>query len=449
MASSAVSLSNIQDALAGASPGSQLYKELMGVVNNPSVLNNPALNASISGALQYPAMPDVTGTLPTGQQATVPYNAPPPADVSNLQLNSTGAPGMLAGAPAGSAATTATPNLVTALQTAASGSSPSASTSVGTPPGGTTLDAGTARTATPSGGISLPGGLGSINTGALLPALFSTGLGLWGMLGSQGAYNDAGNVVNNAETAAGNEVNTAAQGAASGVTGATSTGNALLDQLLHYYNGQTAPYQAAGATAADELNTGIQPGGALNTNLTADEVLKNDPGYQFRLGQGLQGVQAKLAAEGLSDSGAVAKELTQYGQDYASNEFQNAYQRNQENQQNLFSRLAGAAGIGQTGVGQGLTSGEAFGAPQASNTINAANSAGGFNLAGSQYEGNAKATGAGAVAGGKILGAQSQQNFIQQLLAMIPMLFSQGGGSSSIPNPFGLTGSDNPLPSLA
>ncbi len=58
----------------------------------------------------------------------------------------------------------------------------------------------------------------------------------------------------------------------------------------------------------------------------AETVLKT-PGYQFRLNQGEQALQNAKAAQGILGTGATLKAILGYGQDYASNEFQNEWNR--------------------------------------------------------------------------------------------------------------------------
>ena len=52
-----------------------------------------------------------------------------------------------------------------------------------------------------------------------------------------------------------------------------------------------------------------------------------DPGYQFRLSQGEQALQQSAAGKGLLRSGGTLKDILNYGQNYASNEYENAYNR--------------------------------------------------------------------------------------------------------------------------
>src|SRR5947208_7303628 len=58
-----------------------------------------------------------------------------------------------------------------------------------------------------------------------------------------------------------------------------------------------------------------------------DVTEKNDPGYQFRLQQGENALQNSAAAKGTLLNGATGADIQKYGQDYASNEYGNVYNR--------------------------------------------------------------------------------------------------------------------------
>ena len=60
---------------------------------------------------------------------------------------------------------------------------------------------------------------------------------------------------------------------------------------------------------------------------SGQEVLNQDPGYQFRLDQGMKAIQQSAAAKGGLLSGAMLKGTQRFGQGLASQEYQNAYQR--------------------------------------------------------------------------------------------------------------------------
>lgn len=76
---------------------------------------------------------------------------------------------------------------------------------------------------------------------------------------------------------------------------------------------------------------------ALNKMQSGDVMGYMDPSYQFRLGEGLKALDRQAAARGGLISGGALKAAQRYGQDFASQEFGNAY-----------NRLAGLAGVGQT-----------------------------------------------------------------------------------------------------
>lgn len=96
--------------------------------------------------------------------------------------------------------------------------------------------------------------------------------------------------------------------------------------------------------------------GFLTKRFGAEEFQK-DPGYEFRLGEGTKALERAAAARGGFFSGAAGKGLARYGQDYASNEYTNAYNRFTQDQSNMYNRYAGLSGMGQTAAQQvsGLT----------------------------------------------------------------------------------------------
>lgn len=83
-------------------------------------------------------------------------------------------------------------------------------------------------------------------------------------------------------------------------------------------------------------------------DLTDEFRFQQDPGYQFRMGEGQRAVEAGAAARGGVLGGRALKELTRYGQGFASNEYNNAFNRFETDRTNRFNRLASLAGVGQT-----------------------------------------------------------------------------------------------------
>lgn len=115
-----------------------------------------------------------------------------------------------------------------------------------------------------------------------------------------------------------------------------------------------APYQQFGQESTNRLATlmGLRPGadsGALMEQPTLNQ-LQMDPGYAFREQQGMQAVNRSAAANAGLQSGSALKAAQRFGQDMASQEYGNAYNRFMQNRQNQIAMLQG-------GVGTGLTAG--------------------------------------------------------------------------------------------
>ncbi|MGE3681951.1 MAG: tail fiber domain-containing protein [Bdellovibrionales bacterium] len=98
-----------------------------------------------------------------------------------------------------------------------------------------------------------------------------------------------------------------------------------------------------------------------------------DPGYQFRMQEGMKALQNSAAAKGNLNSGATLKALTRYGQDFASNEFTNAYNRFNSDRDRRFNRLSSLAGLGQTANAQVGQAGQNYATAYGNNVTGAAN----------------------------------------------------------------------------
>lgn len=107
------------------------------------------------------------------------------------------------------------------------------------------------------------------------------------------------------------------------------------------------PFRDAGLSVLPQLQSGLAKGGEFNRNFTLADF-QQDPGYQFRMDQGQQALERSAAAGGGLLSGGTGKALQQYGQDYASGEYSNAYNRFNNDQTTRFNRLSALAGTGQT-----------------------------------------------------------------------------------------------------
>ena len=147
---------------------------------------------------------------------------------------------------------------------------------------------------------------------------------------------------------------------------------------------------------------------------------QTDPGYNFRMSEGIKALERSASARGLLQSGGTLKGITQYGQNLASQEYENAFTRYlQEREARLdpyryLTTQGQAAAVGQAAnVGEGLTS---LGNIAAQREVTQGNLASG--MAGNI--GNAIAGVAGAY--GDYAAAQPYQNYLRSITP------SAGGG---------------------
>jgi len=75
---------------------------------------------------------------------------------------------------------------------------------------------------------------------------------------------------------------------------------------------------------------------------------QQDPGYGFRMSEGMKALERSAAARGGLMSGAAMKGIQRFGQDLASQEYQNAFNRYQAERQARLGPLQSLAGVGQT-----------------------------------------------------------------------------------------------------
>jgi hypothetical protein len=103
------------------------------------------------------------------------------------------------------------------------------------------------------------------------------------------------------------------------------------------------PWRQAGMTALNQLVPL-----ATNYQKFGMDQFQQDPGYQFRLNEGLKALDRQAAARGGLISGNAMKAASRYGQDYASNEYTNAFNRYQTERNAQLNPLQSLAGVGQS-----------------------------------------------------------------------------------------------------
>ena len=154
------------------------------------------------------------------------------------------------------------------------------------------------------------------------------------------------------------------------------------------------PFRQAGITSQNQLLTllGLKGGDAASGEYgTAAkpfgmEQFNADPGYAFRLSEGMKALERSAAARGGLLSGSTLKGISRYGQDMGSQEYQNAFNRYQIERNARLNPLQSLMGAGQTAtnqltgaagqLGQGLAQGYGnLGQAQASGYVGAANAA--------------------------------------------------------------------------
>jgi hypothetical protein len=147
--------------------------------------------------------------------------------------------------------------------------------------------------------------------------------------------------------------------------------------------GDLAPWREAGGQAIGQGFSMLQPGYDHTTS----------PGYQFRLDEGLRGVENSAAARGLLQSGGTLKGIERYAEGMAASDFNDH-----------FNRMMSVASGGQ----QAATSGAQLGQQSAQNIGNLLT-----------QQGNAKAS-----------GYMGQANAWSQGMGNLAQIFSGMGGNT-------------------
>ena len=180
-----------------------------------------------------------------------------------------------------------------------------------------------------------------------------------------------------------------------------------------------APFREAGLTAQNKLldYMGLTPGaGGKYAKDFSMQDFQQDPGYAFRISEGMKALDRTAASRGGLLSGATLRGATRYGQDMASQEYTNAFNRYQTNRANQLNPLQSLMGSGQTAANQVGAAGQNY-ANQAGNAyMNAGNARA------SGYVGSANAW-SNALGGGVNYLAQNQ---------MMNQMFPQGGNAAAV-----------------
>jgi hypothetical protein len=261
--------------------------------------------------------------------------------------------------------------------------------------------------------------------------------------------------------------------------GLTGT-NMLLAQLQGPYGsakfGGVPGYDPASGMKDFGGVAGYDPASAMRNFGASD--FQADPGYAFRLSEGMKALDRTAASRGGLLSGATLKGAQRYGSDLASQEYGNAYNRFQANRatqsqeyQNAFNRyqaeraakeqgfgnafnrfqaersntlapLQSLAGVGQSATQQAQQASQnyatgATGALANFATAQGSNIIGAGNARASGYMGGANALSSGV---GQGLNFYQNQNLVNQLQANRNV--GGGGGGYIMPEPYSYGGAD-------
>jgi hypothetical protein len=173
-----------------------------------------------------------------------------------------------------------------------------------------------------------------------------------------------------------------------------------------------APFREAGLRALPELEA------ASKYTPFGMNQFQADPGYAFRMSEGMKGLERSAAARGGLLSGAALKGIQRYGQDLGSQEYMNAFNRYQTERNARLNPLQSLAGVGQTSTNQLGAAGQSM----ASGVGEAIGAAGQARASG--YMGGASALTQG-------LGSYMNYNQQQNQNALFNQLIGNRGGSPS------------------
>jgi hypothetical protein len=176
-------------------------------------------------------------------------------------------------------------------------------------------------------GTTLTGAAAGAGTGAMLGSVVpgigtAVGAVAGGLIGGAGGYLAGAS----AEDAANAQLSSADQA------------RGAIDKYYQQAAGYQQPYYNLGVQGAQNLANMVSAGKFSTTptaytapNYQAQQFnFQADPGYAWRMAQGTDAIQNSAAARGVGLSDATQKALARYGQNLASNEYQNAYSRFQD-----------------------------------------------------------------------------------------------------------------------
>ena len=159
---------------------------------------------------------------------------------------------------------------------------------------------------------------------------------------------------------------------------AAQDANAAQERMFKEQNRLQEPFRQGGLTAQNEIMQLLGIGGdkaaagygSLGKSFGQADF-EQDPGYGFRQAEGMKALERSAAARGNLLSGSTLKGVQRFGQDLASQEYQNAFNRYQVERSARLNPLQSLMGSGQSATNVMTGAAGQMGQNQASNIYNA------------------------------------------------------------------------------
>lgn len=166
--------------------------------------------------------------------------------------------------------------------------------------------------------------------------------------------------------------------------------------------GYQQPFIQSGQTAQNEMMRLLGLGGDASSEGYGSaaqsfgmDQFQADPGYAFRQAEAMKALERSASARGNLLSGSTLKGIERYGQELASQEYQNAFNRYQTERTALLNPLMSLTGSGQSAANAMTSAAGNLGQNEAANAYNA----GQARASGYMGVGNAISQGIGSAVG--------------------------------------------------
>jgi hypothetical protein len=159
---------------------------------------------------------------------------------------------------------------------------------------------------------------------------------------------------------------------------ASQDANAAQERMFQRQTELQEPFRQGGLTAQNEIMQLLGIGGDKAAagygsmgKAFGTEQFQQDPGYGFRQAEGMKALERSAAARGNLLSGSTLKGVQRFGQDLASQEYQNAFNRYQVERSAKLNPLQSLMGSGQSATNVMTGAAGQMGQNEASNLYNA------------------------------------------------------------------------------